>query len=81
MALSEQEILDGLGEIIEEIAGVEPSEVTPDKSFVDDLDIDSLSMVEIAVQAEDRFGVKIPDDQLAQLKTVSDAVDYISKNQ
>ena len=48
---------------------------------VDDLDIDSLSMVEIAVQAEDRFGVKIPDEQLAQLKTVSDAVDYIAKNQ
>jgi acyl carrier protein len=55
--------------------------VTPEKSFVDDLDIDSLSMVEIAVQAEDRFGVKIPDDQLAQLKHVSDAVDYIAKNQ
>ena len=55
--------------------------MTPEKSFVDDLDIDSLSMVEIAVQAEDKFGVKIPDDQLAQLKTVGDAVDYIAKNQ
>ena len=81
MAMTDQEILTGLGEIIDEVAGVPAEEVTPEKSFVDDLDIDSLSMVEIAVQAEDRFGVKIPDDQLAQLKTVSDAVDYIAKNQ
>jgi acyl carrier protein len=55
--------------------------VTADKTFVDDLDIDSLSMVEIAVQAEDKFGVKIPDDQLAELKTVGDAVDYIATHQ
>ena len=55
--------------------------MTADKSFVDDLDIDSLSMVEIAVQAEDKFGVKIPDDRLAELKTVGDAVDYIAQNQ
>ena len=81
MAMTDQEILTGLGEIIDEVAGVPAEEVTPEKSFVDDLDIDSLSMVEIAVQAEDRFGVKIPDDQLAQLKHVSDAVDYIAKNQ
>ena len=59
------EIQTGLAEIVEEVAGIDAAEVTPDKSFVDDLDIDSLSMVEIAVQAEDRFGVKIPDDQLA----------------
>jgi len=54
--------------------------VTIEKSFVDDLDIDSLSMVEIAVQAEDKFGVKIPDDELANLKTVGDAVNYIASN-
>ena len=79
MALSEQEILAGLGEIIEEIVGTEPSEVTPDKSFVDDLDIDSLSMVEIAVAAQDKFGVEIPDDQLKDLKTVQDVVNFIQK--
>jgi acyl carrier protein len=75
------EILSGLAEIVEEVAGIEPDEVTTEKSFVDDLDIDSLSMVEIAVQAEDKFGVKIPDDQLAELKTVGDAVNYIASNQ
>jgi acyl carrier protein len=78
--LSETEILEGLAEIVEEVAGVATEDVTPEKSFVDDLDIDSLSMVEIAVQAEDRFGVKIPDDELANLKTVGDAVSYVSKN-
>jgi acyl carrier protein len=77
MALSDQEILSGLGEIIEEIAGVPAADVTPDKSFVDDLDIDSLSMVEIAVAAQDQFGVEIPDDELKNLKTVKDVVVYV----
>ncbi|WP_298180992.1 acyl carrier protein [Saccharomonospora sp.] len=74
------EILSGLAEIVEEVAGVSADDVTSEKSFVDDLDIDSLSMVEIAVQAEDKFGVKIPDDELANLKTVGDAVDYVATN-
>ncbi|HEX2132629.1 MAG TPA: acyl carrier protein [Actinophytocola sp.] len=77
---TEEQILAGLAEIVEEVAGVESDEVTADKSFVDDLDIDSLSMVEIAVQAEDRFEVKIPDAELANLKTVGDAVRYVAKN-
>ncbi|MBB1018078.1 acyl carrier protein [Dietzia sp. DQ11-71] len=79
MARTEAEIIAGLAEIVEEVTGIEPSEVTPDKSFVDDLDIDSLSMVEIAVQTEDRYGVEIPDEDLAKLRTVQDAVDYIQK--
>ena len=78
--MTEQEILAGLGEIVEEIAGVPADEVTPNKSFVDDLDIDSLSMVEIAVAAQDRFGVEIPDDQLKDLTTVQDVVNYVAKN-
>jgi acyl carrier protein len=77
MALSDQEILSGLGSIIEEIAGVPAADVTPEKSFVDDLDIDSLSMVEIAVAAQDQFGVEIPDDELKNLKTVKDVVVYV----
>ncbi|MFC7342090.1 acyl carrier protein [Saccharopolyspora griseoalba] len=78
--MSNEEITSGLATIVEEVAGVDAADVTTEKSFVDDLDIDSLSMVEIAVQAEDKFGVKIPDDELANLKTVGDAVDYITKN-
>ena len=80
MALTEQDILKGLGEIVDEIAGVPADEVPPEKSFVDDLDIDSLSMVEIAVAAQDKFGVEIPDDQLKDLKTVQDVINYVHKN-
>jgi acyl carrier protein len=78
--VSNEEITQGLAAIVEEVAGVDADDVTIEKSFVDDLDIDSLSMVEIAVQAEDRFEVKIPDAELANLKTVGDAVSYVSKN-
>ena len=78
-ALTQEQIVEELGKIIEEVTGIEPSEVTIEKSFVDDLDIDSLSMVEIAVQTEDKYGVKIPDEDLAGLRTVGDAVGYIQK--
>ena len=69
-----------ISEIVEEIAGVPANEVTPGKSFVGDLDIDSLSMVEIAVAAQDKFGVEIPDDELKDLATVQDVVAYVAKN-
>lgn len=77
--MSQQEILAGLATIVNEIAGVPVGDITLDKSFVDDLDVDSLSMVEIATAAEDQFGVRIPDDDLKDLKTVGDAVSYIEK--
>ena len=76
---TEQEILSGLAEIVNEVAGVPAADVQLDKSFIDDLDIDSLSMVEIAVQTEDKYGVKIPDEDLAGLRTVGDVVAYIQK--
>ena len=79
MAMTDQETLTGLGEIIDEVAGVPAEEVTPEKSFVDDLDIDSLSMVEIAVAAQDKFGVEIPDDQLKDLTTVQDVIEFVRK--
>jgi acyl carrier protein len=78
--MTQAEILEGLAEIIDEIAGVPADEVTPDKTFVDDLDIDSLSMVEIAVAAQDKFGVEIPDDQLKDLKTVQDVINYVERS-
>ena len=77
--MAQQEILAGLAQIVNEIAGVPVGDITLDKSFVDDLDVDSLSMVEIATAAEDQFGVRIPDEDLKDLKTVGDAVSYIEK--
>jgi acyl carrier protein len=75
-----EEIRSGLASILNEVADVDPADVTDDKSFVDDLDVDSLSMVEVAMAAEEQFGVKIPDDKLPELKTVGDAVNYILSN-
>ncbi len=76
-----EDIRTGLAEILEEVAGVLPADATMEKSFTDDLDVDSLSMVEIATAVEDKFGVAIPDDELANIKTVGDAVSFIEKNQ
>jgi acyl carrier protein len=76
-----QEILEGLATIVNEVAGVPVEDVQSDKSFVDDLDIDSLSMVEVVMAAEDKWGVKIPDSEVKNLKTVGDAVSFIAANQ
>lgn len=81
MAMSDTEILQGLAEIVNEETGLETDAVQPDKSFTDDLDIDSLSMMTIVVNAEDKFGVRIPDDEVKNLTTVGDAVSYIQQNQ
>lgn len=79
MAITEQEVLAGIKEIVEEVAGVPGSDVEMSKNFTDDLDVDSLSMVEVVVAAEERFGVKIPDDQVSAMLTVGDAVNFIVK--
>ncbi|HJA38006.1 MAG TPA: acyl carrier protein [Candidatus Brevibacterium intestinigallinarum] len=81
MAYSEADVLAGLAEIVNEETGLETDQVEAGKSFTDDLDIDSISMMTIVVNAEKKFGVKIPDDDVKDLVTVQDAVDYIVKAQ
>ncbi len=81
MAMSDQEILSGLAEIVNEETGIPAGDVQADKGFTDDLDIDSLSMMTIVVNAEEKFGVRIPDDDVKGLRTVGDAVNYIQKAQ
>ena len=78
--MTRDEISAGLAEILEEVAGVSPADVSEEKSFTEDLDVDSLSMVEVVVAAEEKFGVKIPDDEVQNLKTVGDAITYIVKS-
>ncbi|MEY4989414.1 MAG: hypothetical protein RI933_1047 [Actinomycetota bacterium] len=77
MALSQSEVLTGLAEIVNEETGISTDAVQLDKSFTDDLDIDSISMMTIVVNAEDKFGVKIPDEEVKNLITVGDAVNFI----
>ena len=79
MAITEQEVLAGIKEIVEEVAGVPGSDIEMSKNFTDDLDVDSLSMVEVVVAAEERFGIEIPDDQVSGMLTVGDAVNFIVK--
>ena len=74
-----EEIRAGLAELVNEVTGLDADDVQLDKSFTEDLDVDSLSMVEIVVAAEEKFGVTIPDDEVKNLKTVGDAVSYIDK--
>ena len=78
---STEEIRADLADIVTEVTGIPADDVQLDKSFTDDLDVDSLSMVEVVVAAEEKFDVRIPDDAVKDLKTVGDAVAYIEKAQ
>ena len=72
------DVLAGLAAVLDEVAGTAVEKVVPEARFEADLDIDSLTMVEIVVACEEKFGVRIPDEVLEQLTTVGDAVKYIS---
>ena len=78
---STEEIRSELAEIVNEVAGIPADDVQMERSFTDDLDVDSLSMVEVVVAAEEKFGVKIPDNEVKNLATVGDAVGYIERAQ
>ncbi|MFN3865779.1 MAG: acyl carrier protein [Demequina sp.] len=75
------EVLEGLAEIVAEETGLDTADVQLDKSFTDDLDIDSLSMMTIVTLAEEKFDVRIPDEKVKDLTTVGDAVDFITAAQ
>jgi acyl carrier protein len=70
-----------LAEIVNEETGIDTDSVKMDKSFTNDLDIDSISMMTIVVNAEEKFSVKIPDEEVKNLLTVGDAVNFITSAQ
>jgi len=76
-----EEIQAKLADLVNDVAGTPVADVQPDKSFVDDLDIDSLAMVEIIVGCEEQFGVTIPDEEAKRIVTVGDAVAYVEAHQ
>ncbi len=80
MALTVDEVLAGIKEIVVEVAGIDANIIAMDKKITDDLDVDSLSMVEVVVAAEEKFGVKIPDEEVTKMATVGDAVNFIVAN-
>ena len=69
---------DRVKKIVVEHLGVEADKVTEDASFIDDLGADSLDIVELVMAFEEEFAIDIPDDDVTNLKTVQDAVDYIA---
>ncbi len=70
---TEQEVID----IVAEQLGVDKTEVTPDKSFVEDLNADSLDLTELIMTFEERFGCEISEDEAEKLKTIGDVIRYI----
>ena len=66
--------------ILVEQLGVDPAEVTVDSSFQEDLNADSLDLVELIMEMEDRFKIKIPDEEAEKIATVGQAVDYVLAN-
>lgn len=71
---------DRLKKIVAEQLGVEEAEVTPQASFVDDLNADSLDLVELIMSLEEEFGLEIPDEDAEKIRTVQEAVDYVDEH-
>lgn len=71
-------VLAGLAEVLHEVAGTPAEKVVPEAAFEADLEVDSLTMVEVVVACEEKWDVRIPDDALEGLRTVGDAVTYIT---
>lgn len=71
---------DRMKKIIAEELSVDENEVTPQASFQEDLNADSLDLLELVMRLEEEFGMKIPDDEADKLRTVQDAVEYVDEH-
>ena len=81
MALSREEVLEQIKSELSQKLGIEESEITEDASFEEDLGADSLDLVEVVMDLEDQFGLKIPDEDARELTTVGKAIDYVIAHQ
>lgn len=79
MSMTTQDYLSLLSETMEEVAGVPAADVQPDKAFIDDLGLDSLSLVEVAFSMYESTGVDIPDEELANLRTIQDFIGFLEQ--
>lgn len=75
--MTPEQILAGIAEIVDEVAGVPADKVVPSASFTDDLELDSLTMVEVVTAAEQKFDIRIPDADIETLATVADVISYV----
>ncbi len=79
--MEREEILSKIQEITADRLGVDEDDVTPDASFREDLEADSLDLVELIMELEEQFGMEIPDDEVEKITTVEEAVDYVDQHQ
>ena len=79
--MSKEEIFNKIKDLIAENFDVDKDKITESTSFNDDLDADSIDLVEFILQLEDEFGSEIPDEEAEKIKTVGDAVSYIESHQ
>lgn len=75
--MAKEEVFDKLKELVVDQLGVEEDEVTMEASMQDDLGADSLDLVDLVMSVEEEFGVKVADEDLENIKTVGDIVNYI----
>ncbi|MBM4363776.1 MAG: acyl carrier protein [Deltaproteobacteria bacterium] len=78
--MAQAEVYDRLKKIVVEQLGVDESDVKPEASFVDDLNADSLDLVELIMSLEEEFGMEISDEEAEKIKTVGDAQEYIEEH-
>ena len=81
MAASRDEVFERIKEELAERLSVEEANITEEANFQEDLDADSLDLVEMFMELEDQFGIKIPDEDAQKIQTVGQAVDYVTSHQ